>query len=129
MTKRRKYLRRSDAAVIAVQLDLDTEGFTYQKWGARQTCKPGDWLVNNGGDVYTVDGESFAKTYRAVGPGIYAKFVAVWAEVADQDGQIATKEGITHYTVGSYLVFNDPEGHDGYAMPVDTFVRLYEIES
>jgi hypothetical protein len=32
--------------------------------GAEQRCKRGDWLVDNGGEVYTVDGDSFARTYR-----------------------------------------------------------------
>ena len=63
--------RLTDQFVVAVQLDLDTDGFTYFKWGAEQQCKRGDWLVDNEGDIYTVDGEVFSKTYRNAGPGTY----------------------------------------------------------
>jgi hypothetical protein len=61
---RRQYRKRSDQFVVAVQLDLDTTGFTYRKWGAEQQCKKGDWIVDNDGDIYSVDGDVFAKTYR-----------------------------------------------------------------
>lgn len=57
--------------MVAFQLDLDTDGFTYRKWGAEQRCKRGDWLVDNGGDCYTVGAEAFARTYRRVSPGAY----------------------------------------------------------
>ena len=93
MKGRRKYVKRPDSFVTAVQLDLDTEGFTYEKWGGTQACKPGDWLVNNGGDVYTVDQATFAETYRTESPGVYVKIVPVWAEVAAQAGVIETRRG------------------------------------
>ena len=126
MSQRRKYVKRSDQFVVAVQLDLDTTGFSYRKWGGTQTCKPGDWLVSNDGDTYTVDQESFARTYRQTGPGTYVKNTPVWAEVARTSGEIRTKEGATHYDKGDYLVYNDPDGKDGYAMSSDTFTRMYE---
>ncbi len=69
---RRKYLKRQGQHVVAVQLDLEMDGFTYQKWGGTQTCKAGDWLVNNDGDVYTIDRDTFARTYQAMSPGMYA---------------------------------------------------------
>src|SRR5262249_14373697 len=55
MRNRLRYLRKPSVVVAAVRLDLDTNGFTYRKWGAEQCCKRGDWLVDNDGDVYTVD--------------------------------------------------------------------------
>ena len=61
-----KYVKRPDQAVVAVQVSLESSGFTYEKWGATQQCKPGDWLVDNDGDVYTVDQSSFARTYQKV---------------------------------------------------------------
>ena len=64
-----KYLKKTTSRVAAVQLDLETRGFTYQKWGSTQTCKAGDWIVNNDGDVYTIDRDTFARTYRADSPG------------------------------------------------------------
>ncbi len=79
--------------MVAVELDLDTDGFSYRKWGAQQRCKRGDWLVDNGGDIYTVDRDVFANTYRNVGAGKYVKTTPVWAEVAAQAGSVVTKEG------------------------------------
>jgi len=129
VSKPKKYVKKATSTVVAVQLDLETEGFTYEKWGATQTCKRGDWVVNNGGEVYTVDGDTFAQTYRCVSPGVYRKTTPVWAEIAEQAGHIRTKEGITHYDAGAYLVSNDPEGKDAYAVAADTFEEMYEPES
>lgn len=126
MASRGKYLKKAQAPVIAVQLDLDTGGFTYRKWGAVQTCKVRDWLVNNGGDTYTVDQETFARTYQSVGPGLYRKVAPVWAELTDRAGSIRTKEGETHYEAGAYLVFNQEDGGDGYAVSAAKFRELYE---
>lgn len=33
MSDLRRYRRRAEATVVAVKIDLDTEGFTYRKWG------------------------------------------------------------------------------------------------
>lgn len=126
MAARLKYIKRASRLVVAVQLDLDTGGFTYQKWGGLQTCKPGDWILNNEGDVYTVDRDTFALTYRAERPGLYRKVAPVWVEVANQDGIIKTKEGITEYKAGDYLVFNNEDGRDGYAMTPPLFEAMYE---
>jgi hypothetical protein len=119
-------MKRVGTLVVAVQLDLDTRGFTYSKWGGEQACKPGDWIVNNGGDVYTVDRDTFARTYRAESPGLYRKVAPVWAEVAGHDGSIKTKEGVTHFKAGDYLVFNDEKGEDGYAVTAPSFEAMYE---
>jgi hypothetical protein len=121
-----KYRKKTASRVVAVQLDLETGGFAYQKWGGTQTCKTGDWIVNNDGDVYTVERETFARTYRAVSPAIYEKVAPVWAEVTAQPGQIATKEGVTHYKAGAYLVYNDADGKDGYAVEAEAFEKMYE---
>ena len=45
MTPRREYRKKTASTVVAVQLDLETDGFTYDKWGGTQTCKQGDWVV------------------------------------------------------------------------------------
>jgi hypothetical protein len=126
MSDRLKYVKRANQAVVAVQLALETEGFTYHKWGALQTCKTGDWIVNNDGDVYTVDRETFERTYRQVGPGTYVKTTPVWAEVAEEAGSVRTKEGETHYRAGDYLVFNEEHGGDAYAVSADKFQAMYE---
>jgi len=121
----RQYRKREDSLVTAVQLRLDTTGFTYQKWGSVQRCKPGDWLVDNGGEVYSVDQAVFARTYRAAGPGLYRKVTPVWATRASTAGTLDTKEGVTHYVVGDYLVYNEPAGGDPYAVDAAKFEEMY----
>ncbi len=126
MNKRRKYVKRATEFVTAVQVDLDLEGFAYRKWGGMQRCSRGDWLVNNHGDVYTVEDRTFSRTYRQTGPGTYVKATPVWAEVATTAGEISTKEGATHFDAGDYLVYNDPDEHDAYAVAKCEFERMYE---
>jgi hypothetical protein len=126
MAERRKYRKRVTQAVVAVPLDLDTPGFTYRKWGDMQHCKAGDWIVNNNGDVYTVDRDSFQRTYREVGPGRFVKSAPVWAERTGQAGSVQTREGVTHYDAGDYLVSNEEGGGDAYAVAADTFEAMYE---
>ena len=125
---RRKYRKRAAQFVVAVQLDLDTDGFTYRKWGAEQRCKPGDWIVDNGGDIYSVDGEVFKKTYRKVKPGIYVKTTPIWAEVAAQPGSVVKKEGESHYQSGDYLVYNNEDGTDVYCISAAKFESMYELD-
>ncbi|MDJ0750602.1 MAG: hypothetical protein QNJ11_14040 [Woeseiaceae bacterium] len=122
----RQYRRRKGNEVVAVRLDLDTAGFTYDKWGGEQRCKPGDWIVLNDGDTYTVDAGTFERTYEKVGPGLYLKITPVWAKQSVEAGTIATKEGSTAYERGDYIVANDPEGQDRYAISADKFTKLYE---
>jgi len=126
MSERSRYIKQATQFVTAVQVDLELDGFTYRKWGGTQRCKRGDWLVNNNGDVYTVDGESFARTYRATGPGTYVKMTPVWAEVAATAGEVRTKEGATRYEAGDYLVYNEPDGGDAYAVTRHEFDRMYQ---
>jgi hypothetical protein len=128
MSERRRYRRRPDRPVAAVQLNLDTDGFAYRKWGAEQHCKAGDWIVDNEGDVYTVDADSFAATYRAVAPGAFVKTTPIWAERAERDGDVATKEGRTHYASGDYLVSNQEDGSDAYAIGAAKFEAMYEAD-
>jgi len=126
MSERRRYRKKTTSSVTAVHLDLDTTGFTYRKWGAEQRCKQGDWIVDNDGDVYTVDADVFARTYRRVSQGVYVKTTPVWAEVADAPGTLRTKEGESHYQKGDYLVFNQEDGGDGYCMTAQKFDATYE---
>jgi hypothetical protein len=125
---RRRYVPRPDRPVAAVRLALDTDGFIYRKWGGEQRAKAGDWLVDKDGDVYTVDAEVFARTYRPAkhGPGAYVKTTPIWAERADADGVVRTKEGETHYKAGDYLVANsDDDKSDCYAISAEKFETLY----
>jgi len=126
---RQRYRRKPDQAVTAVRLALDFEGFNYRKWGDLQRARAGDWLVDNGGDVYTVVAESFGRTYRAVSPGRWVKTTPVWAERATQAGSVGTQEGRTHYEAGDWLVSNHEDGGDGYAISAGKFEQLYELDA
>ena len=125
--QRQRYVKRATSFVVAVQLELQTKGFTYEKWGGTQTCKPGDWIVSNDGDTYTVDRDSFERTYKKLSPGLYRKTTPVWAEVAEHAGNVQTKEGLTSYKAGDYLVSNDQEGKDSYAISKASFEAMYEL--
>lgn len=125
MSRRLKYVKRPNQAVVAVQIALDTPGFSYRKWGAKQTCRAGDWLVDNDGDVYTVNQASFARTYRRKARGVYLKITPVWAEKAVAAGKVRTKEGATHYKAGAFLVFNEKSGGDAYAVTAKKFRKMY----
>lgn len=123
---RERYRCKPDQFVIAVQLNLQLSAFAYRKWGGEQHAKHGDWLVDNDGDVYTIDQQSFAKTYRRLRPGVYLKTTPVWAERASQAGVVQTKEGESHYAAGDYLVSNNQDGSDAYCMTAEKFTTLYE---
>lgn len=126
MADRRKYRKRDTQVVHAVQLNLETEGFTYEKWGGTQRCARGDWLVDNGGDVYTVNAATFARTYRHAGQGAYVKVAPVWAVPAETAGSVPTQEGATAYRAGDYLVSNQEDGGDAWAVEKARFEEMYE---
>ena len=128
MSRRKQYRRRPGQPVVAVQIKLDTNGFGYYKWGGEQRCKANDWIVDNQGDVYTVDANSFARTYRAEGLGTYVKTGKVWAERASTSGRVDTKEGSTGYEAGDWLVSNEEDGSDAYAVSAKKFDELYELD-
>jgi hypothetical protein len=77
---------RTTAFVTAVQLDLDTEGFRYNKWGGGKYAN-----VAIGSSTTTVTStvsqEAFAKTHQLISPGVYLKTASVWAEVAEMQGK------------------------------------------
>ena len=93
MAASQKYLQREQTPVAAILLNLETDDFTCRKSGGEQTCKLGDWSVDNDGDVYTLDCDSFARTNRADSPDLCRKVAPIWAELAHHDGAIKTKEG------------------------------------
>ncbi|WP_052691845.1 DUF4231 domain-containing protein [Teredinibacter purpureus] len=127
MTERQQYLKRPGFHVTAVQLDLNFEGFGYNKWGDGQKCSAGDWLVNNCGDTYTVEKEYFIQHYEEVSPGQFEKIAPVWAEIAKTDGAIETIEGTSAYITGDYLVFDRSIGGQAYAVTKLSFERMYEV--
>lgn len=125
---RSKYVRRTETHVIALRLTLDTNGFDYHKWGATQHCKPGDWIVERDGETYTVDAEVFQRTYVSVGAGCYKKVTPVWAELATEHGRVPTKEGWTAVEPGDFIVSNDEDGQDSWAMNAAAFRQLYVLD-
>lgn len=127
MSARKLYKKRPQYFVTAVQLDLDFKGFSFRKWGNEQKCSAGDWLVNNGGDIYTVEKEYFQQHYQEISPGKFEKLGPVWAEAATESGNIDTIEGKTAYQTGDYLVYDRPEGGDAYAIKKQKFEQFYEL--
>jgi hypothetical protein len=127
-SNRRKYVRRPDRPIAAVRLSLDTDGLVYRKWGAEQRAKPGDWIVDSDGDVYTIDADAFARTYREVGTGAYVKTTPIWAERSASSGSVETKEGVTHFEAGDYVVSNNRDGSDAYAIAAAKFEALYTLD-
>lgn len=123
-----RYVRRPDQPVVAIQIALETEGLTYRKWGGEQRARARDWLVDNMGDVYTVAADVFARTYRQTGLGTYVKSTPVWAERARSAGSVTTREGVTHYDAGDYIVSNRQDGSDRYAISADKFESMYVRE-
>lgn len=128
MAARQRYRRKPGQAVTAVPLLLDFDEFVYRKWGGSQCARPGDWLVDNAGDVYTVNAQTFAQTYRELEPGRWLKTAPVWAEKAALAGSIATQEGRTHYEAGDWLVANGADGSDAYAVSAAKFEASYELD-
>jgi hypothetical protein len=123
--KRARYRKKASQYIVAVQLDLETDGLAYRKWGGPQRAKRGDWLVDNDGDVYTVEAVSFAKTYEKVAGGIYIKTAPVWAEIAKRAGSVKTKEGRSQYKRGDYIVSNTEKGDDAYCVSAEKFEEMY----
>jgi len=128
MEKRRRYLKNPHQFVTAVQLNLDTQGFVFNKWGGEQRCKPGDWLVDNDGDVYTVDAEVFSSTYLRLSPGVFVKTTPIYAERATGDGRVKTQEGESEYHAGDYLVSNNVDGSDAYCISAEKFEAMYDLD-
>ena len=124
----KQYRKKQQQTVEAMPLALPDCTIEYQKWGGTQRAKQGDWLVNHDEEYYTVDATSFRNTYKSVGGNQYQKVGKVWAEVAEQAGEIHTKEGITRYQKGDIRVYNQPDKTDGYAMSAETFYYNYDLD-
>lgn len=123
---KKQYKKRVDQFIVAVQINLDTEGFSYLKWGGEQSCRPGDWLVNNNGESYTIGNQSFLNTYKSVAPGQYVKTTPVWACQASEAGKLKTNEGYVEYLKGDYIVTNNSDGTDAYTVAGNAFDKMYE---
>jgi hypothetical protein len=128
----KRYKRKDNTPIVAVQMALKFTELVYELWDGVQRAKPGDWLVFSPSvshnPTYTIDGDSFAATYEPV-EGVHGHYrkQAVWAKQATRDGAIPTKEGETAYRAGHYLCFNNADGTDGYATSPETFEKLYEL--
>lgn len=123
------FRKKATEFIIAVKLDLETAGFSYEKWGSEQTCKAGDWVVSNNGNCYTISADSFARTYREVERGRYIKITPIWAEEAKAAGKVKTNEGSTVYLAGDYIVSNNADGSDSYAISKESFLSMYEPDT
>jgi len=119
-----RYRKRNNLPITAVQLDLIFEEFQYSKWGGSQKANPGDWLVNNDGDTYTIANRVFRETYKEVSPGRFIKTVTIEAEQVAAFGFIKTLEGDSSYEPGDYIITNP--GGDKYPVSKGKFENMYE---
>jgi len=124
--KRLKYQKREDQIVLGVQINLDTEGITFNKWGGKQQCSSGDWLINNDGECYTVKQDTFESTYKEIAPAQFLKIAPVWAVKAVDAGRVKTEEGYTSYVPGDYIVAHTEDGSDAYAVTPSKFEKMYK---
>lgn len=124
----KKYRKKSEQFVEAMQLALPDCRIQYQKWGGAQQAQEGDWLVKNGDEYYTVESTSFSHTYEKMSGNQYKKVGKVWAEIAEQDGEMPTKEGKTQYKKGDMCVYNQADKTDGYATTAQVFHDNYELD-
>lgn len=122
----KKYYKKKSLIVNAMQIALPDCEVNYKKWGGDQTAKSGDWIVENNGESYTVEEESFKNTYQHIKADQYKKTAPVWAEVTEQAGKISTKEGESEYSAGDYLVYNNADRTDGYATKKQDFESNYQ---
>lgn len=123
-----KRFKAKKIIVVAIQIPLESKGLEYEKWGSTQLAKPGDWLVSKLGETYSIDAESFANTMKPLDQiGHYYKATEIWAEVAMDSGSVRTKEGVTEYVKGDYLVSNNEDLSDRYAMSKKSFEERYEV--
>ncbi|GAB1263533.1 DUF4231 domain-containing protein [Aurantivibrio infirmus] len=120
----KKYIKKQ--VVNATRITLPSCEISYEKWGGKQAAKSGDWIVQSTDDSYTVEAESFKNTYQHIKANQYKKVTPVWAEVADVNGKISTKEGTSDYSPGDYLVYNNENKTDGYAVKKQDFESNYQ---
>jgi len=129
-TKATRFTPNPSNFAIAIKIDLNlTTDLFYHKWGDVQMASSGDYLVLKNGETYTIEESSFESTYSPIPgqPGAYVKTGDVWAIVATEDGQITTKEGLTSFKAGDYIVSNDQLFEDTYAISRKKFDELYVV--
>ena len=125
MSEHQKLVKRPDQAVHARRLDLDTDGFTYRKWGGQQRCKAGDWIVSSDGDTYTLDAKTFARNYRHLKDGAYLQPHAGLGRTGDR-GRRGADEGRRHQVSGWRLSGLEPgRRRRGYAVAKAKFERTF----
>lgn len=118
------YRKKATHTVFAIQASIKGNIY-YEKWDHNQKATEGDYLVDNEGDVYTVEKVTFESTYTEVGDHRYAKTALVKAEQATESGKIRTLEGLSSHNAGDYIVHNPRQG-DVYVVPQNEFESVYE---
>lgn len=127
MSAYRRYKRKGNEVVIAIQLDLDTEGFSYQKQGAERRCNAQDWLLSDRSGTYAVDDSTFARAFEEIGVGQYTMVGIVRAKVSDSAGHIRVGQRKVPHEPGDYLVWDESTQSIGYAVPKDWFEASYVL--
>jgi hypothetical protein len=96
---------RSTATVHATRL---TEAHTWQTArGSDLTGRAGDWRVTDGVEEWTVEAGIFARTYRQLPDGRYAKDATVDAVRTERPLDVPTLEGVARAEAGDWVLRSD----------------------
>jgi hypothetical protein len=61
-------------------------------------------------------------------PGVYLKVTPIYAVKATGTGHVETKEGLSAYRAGDYIVSNNADGSDAYCISAEKFDAMYELD-
>lgn len=110
--------------LVVTATRLDERKIWRTATGSNLTAQPGDWLLCDGNDNWTVAADVFRATYRNLGGDQYAKFTIVRARQLSSRTTINTLEGPSLAEPGDWLVGNP--GGDAWPVPRADFGRRYE---
>lgn len=109
---------RSTAVVHATRLARPHAWRTGR--GSALSARAGDWLITDGVQEWTVEADIFARTYRRLPDGRFAKDAPVDAVRTDRPLDVPTLEGVARAEAGDWVL----RGVDGELWPVsDAYFR------
>lgn len=91
--------------------------------GSTMRGKPGDWLISEGDEEWTVDQRIFEESYEEVGVTKYRKASPVRARQLENSTTLETLEGTDCLSAGDWIVMNN--SGECWGMPDTTFRERY----
>ena len=105
------------------------DSFTYRKGGGVRLAFAVHEPISGGCRLtYTINREVFERTYSmvyCVSPSLVRITPSDSARACPNRRHLFVQAGAD--AAGDMIVFNDPEGRDGYAMSAETFSKLYDL--